>query len=236
MPTARTLPTPDGDMPVAEASPAGAAHGAVVVVQEAFGLNDHIESLCDRLAAAGFHALAPALFHRVGSPTFAYDDLPAVMPVMNALTAEGIGTDLDACYRDLADKGFDESRTGIVGFCMGGTVALWAGVQRPLGAAVTFYGGGVSQGRFGFQPLAEISPDLKTPWLGLFGDQDQGIPVDDVEALRTAASKAPVSTEIVRYPDAGHGFNCDARGSYHESSAADGWKRMLDFFTANLKV
>src|SRR3954466_6441135 len=202
MPTALTLPTPDGDMPVAEAIPTGDPRGAVVVVQEAFGLNDHIEALCDRLAEAGFHAVAPALFHRAGSPTFGYEDFQALMPVMNALTADGIGADLDACYTHLSSKGFGDARTGIVGFCMGGTVALWAGGQRPLGAAVTFYGGGVSQGRFGFPPLVEIAPDLRTPWLGLFGDQDQGIPVDDVEALRTAASKASVSTEIVRYPDA----------------------------------
>ena len=236
MSTELTLPTADGPMRAAEAAPAGTARGAVVVVQEAFGLNDHIVGLTDRLAAAGFHAIAPAFFHRAGNPdpVFAYDDFQSLMPVMGALTTESLGADLAATYDHLSSKGFAKANTGIVGFCMGGTVALWAGVEDTLGAAVTFYGGGVSQGRFGMPPLAEIAPTLKTPWLGLFGDKDKGIPVDDVEALRTAASKAPVPTDVVRYAEADHGFNCDERGSYHAASAADGWQRTLDFFTANL--
>ena len=94
---------------------------------------------------------------------------------------------------------------------MGGSVTLVAAADHELGAAVTFYGGGVSQGRFGFDPLVEVAPRLQTPWLGLFGDLDQGIPIDDVEALRAAAATAPVSTEVVRYAEAGHGFNCDQR-------------------------
>jgi carboxymethylenebutenolidase len=80
-------------------------------------------------------------------------------------------------------------------------------------------------------PLVELAPGLQTPWLGLFGDEDQGIPVDQVEALRTAVATAPVPTEIVRYPAAGHGFHCDARpDSYHEASAQDAWGRTLDWF------
>lgn len=236
MSTELTLSTADGAMRAAEAAPTGEARGAVVVVQEAFGLNDHIAELCDRLATAGFHAVAPALFHRAGQPdpVFAYDDFQGLMPVMGSLTTETIGADLDATYAHLATKGFAKASTGIVGFCMGGTVGLWAGVEDALGAAVTFYGGGVSQGRFGMPPLAEIAPTLQTPWLGFFGDLDRGIPVDDVEALRVAASKAPVATEVVRYADAEHGFNCDARASYHAPSATDAWQRTLDFFAANL--
>lgn len=99
---------------------------------------------------------------------------------------------------------------------------------------MTFYGGGVSQGRFGMPPLVELAAELKTPWLGLFGDADQSIPVDDVEALRAAVAAAPVATEIVRYPDADHGFHCDARSSYHEASAKDGWQRTLDWFGSHL--
>jgi carboxymethylenebutenolidase len=80
-------------------------------------------------------------------------------------------------------------------------------------------------------PLVELAPGLQTPWLGLFGDEDQGIPVDQVEALRVAAARAPVPTEIVRYAGAGHGFHCDARpDSYHEVSALDGWSRTIDWF------
>ena len=236
MSTELTLSTAEGPMRAAEAAPTGAPRGAVVVVQEAFGLNDHVAGLTDRLAAAGFHTIAPAFFHRAGDPdpVFAYDNFQGLMPVMGALTSEGIGADLAASYDHLASKGFAKASTGIVGFCMGGTVSLWAGVEDTLGAAVTFYGGGVSQGRFGMPPLVEIAPTLKTPWLGLFGDQDKGIPVDDVEALRTAAAKASVPTEVVRYAEADHGFNCDERPSFHPASAADGWQRTLDFFTAHL--
>jgi carboxymethylenebutenolidase len=228
------LPTADGEMPAYEAVPSAPARGAVVVIQEAFGLNGHIRSVTDRLAVDGYHAVAPALFHRSGSPVFAYDDLASVMPVMQQLTADGIGADVGAALAHVADLGFTEADTAITGFCMGGTVALWAAAEHALGAAVTWYGGGVGQGRFGFPPLVEVAPGLRTPWLGLFGDRDSGIPVDDVERLRDAAATATVPTEVVRYPEAEHGFNCDERPSYHPESAADGWRRMLAWFDRHL--
>lgn len=229
-----SLSTADGPMPAYEASPAGAAKGAVVVVQEAFGLTPHIESICRRLADAGYRAVAPALFHRSGAPVFEYGEFEKLMPVMQELTAVGIRDDVTAAVDHLTGAGFASGAIGIVGFCMGGTVALVTGVERPLGAAVTFYGGGVSQGRFGFAPTVELAPGLQSPWLGLFGDLDQGIPVADVEALRAAAATAAVETEVVRYPDAAHGFNCDDREAYHEASAADAWARTLAWFDQHL--
>jgi carboxymethylenebutenolidase len=233
------LSTADGDMPTFVATPGdgvnGDAKGGIVVVQEAFGVTSHIQSICTRLADAGFVAVAPALFHREGSPVLAYDDLAAVMPVMASLTAGGIETDLDAAFAELQRRGFEGGRVGIVGFCMGGTVALFAGTQWRLGAAVTFYGGGVAQGRFGFPSLLDVAPDLQTPWLGLYGDLDQGIPVTEVEALRRVTKEAKVPTEIVRFPDAGHGFNCDDRDAYHEPSATDAWNRTLAWFGAHVK-
>ena len=88
----------------------------------------------------------------------------------------------------------------------------------------------------GFPSLLDIAPELRTPWLGLYGDLDQGIPVDEVEALRRVAAAAPVPTEIVRYPEAGHGFNCDDRpDAYHEPSATDAWRRTLAWFAEHLK-
>ncbi|HEY5014917.1 MAG TPA: dienelactone hydrolase family protein [Acidimicrobiia bacterium] len=217
------------------ATPDGEARAAVVVVQEAFGVTPHIESICRRLAEVGYVAIAPALFHRVGSPVLEYGDFEAVRPAMTSLTAGGIGTDLDAVFADLGTRGFPEQRTAIVGFCMGGTVALFAATQWPLAAAVTFYGGGVAQGRFGFPSLLDLAPELRSPWLGLYGDLDQGIPVDEVEALRRVAAKAAVPTEIVRYAEAGHGFNCNDRpDAYHEASAADAWQRTLAWFDRHL--
>jgi carboxymethylenebutenolidase len=118
---------------------------------------------------------------------------------------------------------------------MGGTVSFLAGARRRLGAAVSFYGGGVAEGRFGMPPLVELAPSLQTPWLGLYGDQDPSIPVEQAEALREAAGRASVPTELVRYPEAGHGFHCDDRPSaYHEASAADAWSRTLSFFGEHL--
>jgi carboxymethylenebutenolidase len=229
-----TLTTTDGPMPTYVATPDADAKGAVLVVQEAFGITPHIESIVRRLADAGYVAAAPALFHRQGSPVFTYGDFESVMPVMKELHAAGINADLDATFEHLGSLGFALDHTGIVGFCMGGTVALVAGAERPLGAAVTWYGGGVSQGRFGFDPLVDLAPNLQSPWLGLFGDLDQGIPVDDVEKLRAAAATASVPTDVVRYPDAGHGFNCDDRDAYHEPSATDGWARTLAWFDQHL--
>jgi carboxymethylenebutenolidase len=119
---------------------------------------------------------------------------------------------------------------------MGGTVSFLAAARHGLGAGVTFYGGGVAEGRFGMPSLVEMAPRLKTPWLGLYGDLDPSIPVEQVESLREAAAKAPVPTEIVRYPEAGHGFHCDARDSYDKASATDAWQRTLDLFEQHLSV
>lgn len=221
-------------MNVYESEPDGTARGAVIVIQEAFGVNEHIEDVCRRLSAAGYKAVAPHLFHRSGGTTIPYDDMQAVMPHMGALSLEGLEADLAATVGHLDDAGFSGDKVGIVGFCMGGSVVVLAAARHAMGAAVTFYGGGVAAGRFGMPPLAELAPELKTPWLGVFGDADQSIPTDQVEALREAAGKASVPTEVVRYPDAEHGFHCDARDSYHEVSAQDAWKRALAWLDTHM--
>jgi carboxymethylenebutenolidase len=221
-------------MDLYEVEPEGTAKGAVIVVQEAFGITDHINDVCQRFAAAGYRAVAPHLFHRSGDPVIGYDDMDQVIPHIMELKAEDLLADLDATIAYLSGAGFEPEQIGVVGFCMGGSVVFLAAARRSLGAAVTFYGGGVSQGRFGMPPLVEMAAELKTPWLGLYGDSDQSIPVDDVEALRAAAAAAPVATEIVRYPEADHGFHCDARGSYHEVSAKDGWRRTTEWLGSHL--
>lgn len=229
------IPTPDGPMPAFVAEPGGEPRGAVVVVQEAFGVTTHIEDIARRLADEGWHAVAPAFFHRQGSPVLGYEDFEAVMPVMQQLTADGITTDLGAAFDHLEAEGFGAGRTGIVGFCMGGALALYAGTLRPLGASVTFYGGGVTEGRFGLPPLLELAPALKAPWLGLYGDLDQMILPESVERLREAAASAAVDTEVVRYPDADHGFNCNDRPNvFNPKAAADAWGRTLDWFAGHI--
>jgi carboxymethylenebutenolidase len=216
--------------PLSVYEPDGAPKGGIVVVQEAFGVNDHIEDVARRFAAEGWLAVAPHLFHRTGDPRLDYDDFSLVMPHMQALTADGVLADIDAALDHLAQAGIPPERIGVVGFCMGGTVTLVTAARRPVGAAVTFYGGGVTEGRFGFPPLVEEATRLRAPWLGLYGDLDQGIPVDGVEQLRTAAAGSGQPTELIRYPEAGHGFHCDQRDSYEPKAAQDAWARTLAWF------
>ncbi|HXO14244.1 MAG TPA: dienelactone hydrolase family protein [Mycobacterium sp.] len=224
----------DTAMGLYEAPPQGQAQGAVVVIQEAFGVTEHIEDVCRRFAAEGYLAVAPHLFHRSGDPVIAYEEMEKVYPHVMALNAEGLAADIDAALRYLADAGFAPERTAVVGFCMGGSVAYWAGERQALGATVSFYGGGIAGGRFGIPPLVELAAELKTPWLGFFGDLDQTISVDEVESLRNATQLTKVPTEIVRYPAAEHGFHCDARSSYHEASAKDSWQQTLQWLKTHL--
>jgi carboxymethylenebutenolidase len=226
--------TPDGPMPLNEAVPDRAARGAVVVIQEAFGVNDHIMDVTRRFADAGYHAVAPHIFHRAGGGTAPYDDWAQVLPLFEGLTDEGLLDDVDASLGYLREQGFDGAHVGIVGFCFGGRVTYLVAAERELGAAVGFYGGGIVNARFPqFPALVDRTSVLKTPWLGLFGDLDSSIPVEDVEALRTALVDAPVDGEVVRYADAEHGFHCDARPAYNAAAAADAWDRTLRWFAAH---
>lgn len=232
-----TLATSDGPMRLYEATPDGAAKGAVIVVMEAFGVNEHIEEVTRRAAAAGYHAVAPDFFHRSGGGTAAYDDFATVMAKFADLSDDRILVDVDAALDHLRAAGFTEDKIAITGFCFGGRVTFLTAARRALGAAVTFYGGGIVRaGGLPFPSLVGEAATLQTPWLGLFGDLDKGIPVEDVEQLRTAleAAKA-VDFAIVRYPDADHGFHCDSRTAvFNAEAAADAWARALAWFAAHL--
>ena len=228
-----------------DAAPAGfpvyasgqtASPRAVIVLQEAFGVNDHIRGVADLFADEGYLAVAPQLFHRDGSPEIPYDDFSAAMPFMANLTKQGLTNDLNATTDFLATLGFHAPNVAAVGFCMGGTVSFFAATLGTIGAAASFYGGGVEKGRFGLPPLVELAGELKCPWLGLYGDLDQSIPPEQVEALRTATGASAVTTEIVRYPAGKHGFHCDARpDAYDEASALDARRRALAFFDDHLR-
>src|SRR5437870_1553841 len=185
--------TADGAMRLYEAKPEGEARGAVIVIQEAFGVNDHIEDVTRRFADVGYYAVAPELFHRAGSNmTAPYDDFSKVLPLFEGLSDQALLLDVDAAIAHLGDAGFAPERIGIVGFCMGGRVTFLVALERALGAAVGFYGGGIVTGRFPqFPVLVDRADQLQTPWLGLFGDLDKSIPVEDVDPLRTAREKAP---------------------------------------------
>jgi carboxymethylenebutenolidase len=227
-----------GSMPAYIAFPESHNGRAVIVIQEAYGVNAHIEDVTRRFASTGHLGVAPALFHRTLEGTIPYGDFKPVMPHIMAATDQQVLEDADATLRFLHDQGVESQSTGVVGFCIGGRFTFLVAAKRPLGGAVSFYGGGIDQGRTpGMPSLLDSIPTMKTPWLGLFGDLDQSIPVENVEQLRAALQKdATVDTEIVRYADAGHGFHCDARpDSYVETAAKDGWARTLDWFETHLR-
>jgi len=235
-----TVPTADGPMELYESAPdqgSARAKGGVIVVQEAFGVNEHIESVADRLAERGYHAVAPHFFHRAGGGTIPYGDFSKVIEKYEGLSDDGILIDVDAARSQLHDAGWADASIGIVGFCFGGRVTFLVAARRHLGAAAGYYGGGIVNARFPqFPALVDEAKTLQTPWLGFFGDEDPSIPVDDVEQLRTALEGAPVDHDVVRYADAGHGFNRDVSpDDYRPGPAADAWRRMLAWFDEHLK-
>lgn len=228
--------TPDGPMPLFEAVP-DEPRAAVVVIQEVFGVTDHIEDVTRRAADAGFYAVAPHLFHRTGSPKLPYDDFQQVIPHMAKLTDDGIVADVDAVISHLNEAGWGTPRVGLVGFCFGGRISFLVATARPLGAVVGFYGGGIVTARFPqFPSLIEPAADLKAPWLGLFGSEDQSIPLADVERVRTELdANTPVAHEVVVYEGAGHGFHCDARPDHFDEAASkEAWAKTLDWFETHL--
>jgi carboxymethylenebutenolidase len=229
----RTATAPGG-VPVTVLAPAAdqPPRGGVVVIQDARGITPYLVSVCDRLAGAGWLIVAPHLYHRAGiaevDPAGSWAD---AVPRMGTLTGAGIVTDVDASLDHLAGAGIAPERTAVLGFCMGGTVALFTGTRRRLAAAVSFYGGGVSRPYWdGVPPLVELAPRLRTPWLGLYGEDDDLISRAEIGALRAAAAQADVPTELVSYPGAGHAFHSDDRAAvYRPAAARDAWSRALAF-------
>jgi carboxymethylenebutenolidase len=229
------LDTVDGPMRAYQAA-AEAHSGAVIVIPEAFGVNEHIEDVTRRFAEAGFLSLGLDVFHRSGSRVAPYTDFKQVMALFEELDDAGLLVDLDAALAHLESAGFFPSQVAVVGFCFGGRVAFLAALRRRLGAAISFYGGGiVTQGAFkAFPPLLGEVDQLSTPWLGLFGDLDTSISTEDVEVLRGALTEVGTPHEIVRYPDADHGFHCDARPMFNEQAARNAFDRSVEWITQNL--
>jgi carboxymethylenebutenolidase len=204
--------------------------GGVVVVQEVFGVTPWLLGVVKRFEAEGYAATAPALYHRLGTTSF--EEFEPAREAMATLTGESVLEDVDAAVETL---GVRRSRVAVVGFCMGGAVATYAGAMRELGAAVSFYGGAVTEARWpGVPPLVEVAPGLRSPWLGLYGTRDDGIPNGHVDALEAAARLAPVPTRVERY-DAGHGFFNDSMPERHDAAAAEAaWPLVLAWLRQNL--
>jgi carboxymethylenebutenolidase len=219
-----------------EAVPDGQPRGGLVVIQEAFGVNEHIEDVTRRGADAGYHSVAPDLFHRSGGGTVPYGQFDKVLEKFQDIYGdEAVLIDVDAAIDHLRVAGFADKQIGIVGFCAGGRIAFLTALRRDIGAAIGFYGGGIVTGRFPqFPALIDETPSLKAPWLGLFGDQDGSIPVEDVEQLRAALQNTSVDSEVVRYSEAGHGFHCDQRPDYKPDDAKDAWARTTAWLDSHL--
>ena len=204
------------------ADPAGAPKAAVVVIQEIFGVNHHIRAICDRFAGNGYVAIAPAIFDRI-EPNFQSGYSPDEIAVARKFVAN---PDWTAMLRDsqaAIDAVKDIGPVGIIGFCLGGSVAYAAATrQSGLTAAIGYYGGAIVR-------FADDEP--KVPTQLHFGEKDAGIPLSDVEIIK---SKRP-DVEVFIYPGAQHGFNCDERASYDKASADIAWPRSTAFFAWHLK-
>lgn len=226
-----TVEGADGALAVYEAAPLEPSAG-LIVLHEAFGVTDHIADVTRRAAAAGYQAVAPDLFHRGGAGVAAYGDLKAAANYFRGMSDDGVLSDIDACIAHLQASGHPLERIGVVGFCFGGRAAFLAASRRALGASVTLYGGGIVRAStfLPFPSLLDDIPTMRTPWLGLYGQEDHGIPADEVDALEAALAGAPVPHRIERYPGAGHAFHNDQLPSYHRESAVAAWAAALDWF------
>jgi carboxymethylenebutenolidase len=234
-----TIPTPDGPMAAFRALPArGEPAPAVLVFAEAYGVDDHIESVCRRFARAGYVAIAPELYHREGRGiTAGYDDFDRVRPLLATLTNAGIEIDARAALAFLrSDAAVSPTRIAAVGFCIGGFAAFLAACRTDVAASICFYGGGIAQKRpgRGIEPLLDEAGAIARPVLAFFGADDTSIPAADVDAISERLHRLGKTFEIVVYPEAGHGFFNDARTSYRADAAVDAWNRTLVWLASHL--
>jgi carboxymethylenebutenolidase len=231
----RGVLTSAGGVPILDCSPDGSPRRAVVVLHDAAGATGQNDSFTRRFADLGYRSIAPQLYYRAGARSLSYDDTDGMVGQMKALNEVDLLADLRSVVGYLNGEGFDDRAIGLVGFCMGGTIGLFGARHLALGAAVTFYGGGIVDAEFGIPPLLDLAPDLQTPWLGLYGDLDRLAPVEEVERLRRAAARSPVPTALHRYAEAGHAFQADSRPAmYHEASARDAWEKTLQWLDQHL--
>jgi carboxymethylenebutenolidase len=203
---------------------------AIILLQEAFGVTQHIRNIAERLCKEGYAVIAPDLFHRTAKRLeVGYTDFASVKPHFLAITNEGLEADLKSCYDWLQQQeNVNHQKIGSVGFCLGGRVSFLANSVLPLTAGVSYYGGGLDT-------LADKAVDLHAPHLFFWGGKDTHILPENIDRIISAvksAGKDYVST-VISYAD--HGFNCDERSSYHPLAAKEAWATTLKFFENRLK-
>jgi carboxymethylenebutenolidase len=234
-----TIPVGDFKLPAYRAMPAGQSNLPVVlVVSEIFGVHEHIADVARRFAQRGYLAIAPEPFVRQGDAA-SYGEIAKLMAEVIAKVPDAqVMGDLDACVAWARTNGGDASRLGITGFCWGGRITwLYSAHNAGVKAGVAWYGR-LAGAKNALQPAhpVDIAAQLKAPVLGLYGGKDTGIPLDQVEQMKTAlaaGSAAAKKSEFVVYPDAPHAFHADYRPSYQKAPAENGWQRCLAWFKAN---
>jgi carboxymethylenebutenolidase len=224
-----------GEMPVYFARPENAKNPPVILVcMEIFGLHEYIKDVTRRLAKAGAFAIAPDYYFRAGQDLTKITEMPKLLPLVNAKPDAELLSDLDATAGWAKEQGGDTGRLGVIGFCRGGrSVWEYAAHNPNLKAAVAFYGPLVDPaGQKAIWPKSptELAPEMKAPVLGLYGANDQGIQVAQVEAMKAALEKAHKTASFKIYPGTGHGFHADYRPSYNKEAAEDGWSQALAWF------
>jgi carboxymethylenebutenolidase len=202
---------------------------AIIVLQEAFGVNGHIRNVADRFAAEGYIAIAPELFHRTAPKGFTgdYTDFSTVAPHTSQLTQEGIEADLKAVWQWLSTQSnVDLGKVYAIGYCMGGRVAFIANALLPLKAAVSYYGGALDK-------VAYLAPGLHGKHLFYWGGKDAHIKQDMINTVINAVEEAGKDYINVKISYADHGFNCDERSSYNEAASKEAWALTLTFLKNN---
>jgi carboxymethylenebutenolidase len=232
------IPVGDFKMPAYRAMPIGIRNAPVVlVISEIFGVHEHIADVARRLARRGYMAIAPELFERQGDAGSYGEIAKLIAEVTSKVPDEQVMRDLDACVDWAQGQGADIGRLGITGFCWGGRITwLYAAHNAAVKAAVPWYGSLVGN-RSALSPKhpIDLAGQLLAPVLGLYGGQDPGITLQNVDLMRAALSQGSVAarrSQIHVYPDAPHAFNADYRASYRKDAADDGWARCLGWLKA----
>jgi carboxymethylenebutenolidase len=213
------------------AEPVSSVRGGIVVLHEARGVTDAVRTLVRDLAGDGWLTVAPHLYHRDEADEIdARADDQQVQDQVDRLDGAQVMADTDTAFGWLADREVTADRMGVIGFDLGGSVAMLVATKRTLGAAVTVAGEnppGASSARL--PALADAARGLTCPWLGIYGEPTDGVADPEVERLREAAASSEVATDVVVYPRSGHRFDADP------DAAADAWQRTLNWFDSHLR-
>jgi carboxymethylenebutenolidase len=226
-----------GNMPVYFARPANVQNPPVILVcMEVFGLHEWVKDITRRIGHLGGFGVAPNYYFRsetggVDLTKFTADDLPKLFPIVNAKSDTELFADLDATVAWAKSQGGDTNKLGVIGFCRGGRNVWHYSTHNPnLKAGVAFYGSLVDKNDAAPKSSIDLAAEVKEPVLGLYGEEDTGIKVEQVQQMEAALKAAGKTAEFHEYPGAPHGFVADYRPSYRKDAAEDAWKQMTAWF------